>query len=222
VKILSLCLLVLPCLTGCQANNGAQVTYAAGPEVNARADGQARGVQFAAARTCGVTPVALKDRADAEPSPPVATPELAAVYQKAFTGAYNMPMEPTPEFCAATRRQPEFASLFPAELRLPLQQRSTVQGLPPERTAKQPPERAARNSSQSAAYCPAGSLAASMAPSMTEGLEILRARCKPGDSLLLQRQNTGLIASACDLNKLVSAVGGDMLCTMGVVREMRQ
>ena len=71
-------------------------------------------------------------------------------------------------------------------------------------------------------YCPSGSLAAEMAPSFVEGLELLKAQCRPGDSLVLRSQNTGLIASACDLNKPVSSAGGNVFCTMGTIREMRR
>ena len=78
-----------------------------------------------------------------------------------------------------------------------------------------------RPASNGPSYCANGSLKAEMASSFVVGLEVLRAQCRMGDSLIIHSYNAGLIASACDLNKPVSTVDNVVLCTMGTLRQMR-
>lgn len=78
-----------------------------------------------------------------------------------------------------------------------------------------------RANSNAPSYCPDGSLAAEQASSFVEGLEVLRSQCRTGDSLVLHSYSTGLIASACDLNKPVSTIGNTTFCIMGTLRPMR-
>jgi len=111
-------LLVTLVLAGCQTNGDNSVIYVAPPEVNARADGEARGSAFSQARACGADPRKVTALAAQEPPLSWATPDLEAIYRKAFNLRLNAVITTTsPQICAATRRNPSLASLFPAPTR---------------------------------------------------------------------------------------------------------
>ncbi len=96
----------------------------------------------------------------------------------------------------------------------------TIAAPSPTATLPAVPASPPRNLNQPA-YCAAGSFEADQAGSMTGGLEALRERCRPGDSIILKSYNTGLIASACDMAKPVSAAGPNVFCTLGTIRQVR-
>lgn len=125
------------------------------------------------------------------------------------------------------RADPSSCAVASREAGLPNPRETTMRAGPARTSAGRPnrPERSdARPSTPTSTgtYCPDSFLVGRETSSLNESLELLRTKCAPGDSIIIQRQQSGVIAAACDLARPVSPTGDDTVCIMGNIRRVRQ
>ena len=72
-----------------------------------------------------------------------------------------------------------------------------------------------------AAYCVAGSSAASMLQTPQEMVVAMRERCRVGETIYLGAGQTGAIALLCDFTKTIVVTSGTALCLLGPPRELK-
>jgi hypothetical protein len=134
-----------------------------------------------------------------------------AVFRDGFAGwvRNGAVIEPTEQECRGLRQRPEYSRLFSAPRpQVPLE-------------AARKPSTGRDPGAAEASYCAAGSVALMMASGLSEGQEALRARCRPGDTVIVPAAQSGVIASACDLSKPVVSAGLNVFCTLGRIRPTR-
>lgn len=197
-RLLSVC--CVPLFLGACSQPPPKTEYTASPEIVAVFSGQARGADFSLARACGADAGATRARAAGDPVPATLSAEAGAIYKTALVARAAETVEkPSADLCGKLRERTDLAGLFPG-------------GRPPE---------PARPAQPTAAYCAEGSEAVRRDPTMSTGLQAIRAKCRRGDTIALPADAIGIIASVCDLSKPTPASGANVFCTVGPVRRMR-
>lgn len=197
-------------LAGCAGDRPSddRAAYTASPEVLALFAGQARGADLSLARACGADPKRVSAAAASVQAPTSFPADAAAIYRTALVSrAESANEKPNPELCQTVRRNPELAALFPP---------------PPPLTRAERAALAERRARAAPAYCAEGTRMLLLDASVTAGLAALREKCRPGDSIAIPAEASGVIASACDLSKPIPVAGPNVFCTLGRIREMRR
>ena len=71
-------------------------------------------------------------------------------------------------------------------------------------------------------YCAVGRAASVGADGIGNNLKSLRERCQPGETVILESNSMGMIASACDFSKAVVIVGQNIICVLGASSGARE
>ena len=175
--------------------------------------GMLRGSELMTANLCGVSTAKVQQLA-ATSTPSYKDEASVEAYRKAVVSGVANPGvaidRPTPAACADLLSRPEFGGAEP-----PSRSVAPVKVAAPVKVPASPA------TEPGPSYCATGSIKLKLDASLSAGLDALRADCRPGDSLIIPSDATGVIASACDLSKPVAAAGPNVFCTMGRIRSMR-